>query len=123
MPCGCREGSHPPPRREASGGTGLCSPQPRTPAPGPWEINLSFKPPACGGLLWGPKEHSRHPQPGLGVSQSRQQGQAVVDTHSGVSRGCSEVAPLDTVLQHPLHGPLTHSGPCRPLQASVQTQS
>ena len=53
MLCGCREGSHPPPRREASGGTGLCSPRPRTPAPGPQEISLSFKPQpveaCCGG--------------------------------------------------------------------------
>ena len=90
---------------------------------GPWETNLSFKPPACGSLLWGPSKHSGHPKPSLGVSQSRQRGQAVVDTRSGVSRGRSEVAPLDAVLQHPLHGPPTHSGPCRSLQASVQTQS
>ena len=34
---------------------------------GPWETNLSFKPPACGSLLWGPSKHSGHPKPSLGV--------------------------------------------------------
>ena len=71
----------------------------------------------------GAKRAQRAPKARPGVSQSRQRGQAAADTCSGVSGGRSEVAPLHAVLQHLLCGPPFHSGPCRPLQASVQTQT